>query len=110
MNGSNVTAPLTSKMVVAGEFVPHQLLVALSVLFTVPRFARLFPLAPVLLASRLKCITRWLVSEPELAEKTPPPQLSTQLVKSAPVATLPVIVTLESVVVSLVRLLHNPAP
>src|SRR6266852_8081776 len=100
MNGSKVTAPLASLMVSAGEFEPHQLSATSSVLAAVPRLARLLPLAAVLPARRLKCITRWLVSAPELAAKMPPPQLLEQFVPSEPVAEFPVIVTLESVVVS----------
>src|SRR5258708_5110678 len=105
-----LTNPVGSKMVFAGVFVPHQLLAALSVLDAVPRLARLLPAAAELPASRLKFITSWLEAAPEPAAKTPPPQLLTQAAPSAPVAVFPVIVTLERVVVSLVRLLHNPPP
>src|SRR6202165_5350979 len=110
MNGSKVTAPLASWMAPAGKFEPHQLWVASLVLAAAPRLVRLLPLAAVLPASRLKCIARWLAPAPESDVKMPPPQLLTQFVPSAPVAVFPVIVTLERVVVSLLRLLHNPPP
>src|SRR5258707_14265653 len=110
IKGSKVTAPLASKMLPAGEFKPHQLLVALSWLEAAPRLAKLLPAAAVLLVSRLKLITRLLVATPVSAANTPPPQLLTQVVPSEPVAVFPVMVALEIVVVSLVRLFQIPPP
>src|SRR5438876_7442096 len=110
MKGSKETARLESWMVSAGKFEPHQLLVTSPLLVPSPKLVKLLPLAAVLPASRLKWTTRWLAVAPEPTAKIPPPQLLTQFIPSEPVAVFPVMVTLESVVVSLSTLVHNPPP
>ena len=86
--GVKVVVPAFDVSVVAGEFVPHQLLVAVMVVWLLFRFAP--PVVALLLAMRLKL----MVSAPApllLPEAMPPP---------FPLVELPVIVTFVSVVES----------
>src|SRR5437867_1319347 len=57
IKGSNVTADVASSMPPAGEFDPHQLLVAVTAPATLPRLP---PVAPELFARRLKLTVRLL--------------------------------------------------